>query len=61
MASVLQLFMVLLEVEETERMKTPLLSEAEERRLVEKIQRKVEHIYSQLQHHNPLWVMQFVI
>ncbi|XP_039862561.1 protein PAT1 homolog 2 isoform X3 [Simochromis diagramma] len=48
------LFMVLLEVEETERMKTPLLSEAEERRLVEKIQRKVEHIYSQLQHHNPL-------
>lgn len=54
MASVLQLFMVLLEVEETERMKTPLLSEAEERRLMEKIQRKVEHIYSQLQHHNPL-------
>uniref|UniRef100_A0AAX7TAG4 mRNA decay factor PAT1 domain-containing protein n=1 Tax=Astatotilapia calliptera TaxID=8154 RepID=A0AAX7TAG4_ASTCA len=49
-----KLFMVLLEVEETERMKTPLLSEAEERRLVEKIQRKVEHIYSQLQHHNPL-------
>uniref|UniRef100_A0A669CA10 PAT1 homolog 2 n=1 Tax=Oreochromis niloticus TaxID=8128 RepID=A0A669CA10_ORENI len=49
-----KLFMVLLEVEETERMKTPLLSEAEERRLMEKIQRKVEHIYSQLQHHNPL-------
>lgn len=52
--STLQLFIVLLEVEETERMKTTVLSEAEERRLMEKRQRKVEHIYSQLQHHNPL-------
>ncbi|XP_069011719.1 protein PAT1 homolog 2 [Embiotoca jacksoni] len=46
-----KLFIVLLEVEETERTKTTVLSEAEERRLMEKIQRKVEHIYSQLQHH----------
>lgn len=50
----LQLFMVLLEVEETERMKTTVLSEAEERRLTEKSQEKVEHIYFQLQHHNSL-------
>ncbi|XP_026171870.1 protein PAT1 homolog 2 [Mastacembelus armatus] len=49
-----KLFVALLEVEETERMKTPALSEAEERRLMEKTQRKVEHIYSQLQHHGPL-------
>ncbi|RVE59529.1 hypothetical protein OJAV_G00189500 [Oryzias javanicus] len=47
-----KLFIVLLEVEETERMKTTVLSESEERRLLEKTQRKVEHIYSQLQHHN---------
>ncbi|XP_039992003.1 protein PAT1 homolog 2 isoform X3 [Xiphias gladius] len=49
-----KLFMALLEVEETERMKTTVLSEADERRLMEKTQRKVEHIYSQLQHHDPL-------
>ncbi|XP_042364575.1 protein PAT1 homolog 2 isoform X2 [Plectropomus leopardus] len=49
-----KLFMVLLEVEETERMKTTVLSEAEERRLMEKTQEKVEHIYSKLQHHNSL-------
>ncbi|XP_070783174.1 protein PAT1 homolog 2 [Enoplosus armatus] len=49
-----KLYIVLLEVEETERMKTTVLSEAEERRLMEKRQRKVEHIYSQLQHHDPL-------
>uniref|UniRef100_A0A8D0A094 PAT1 homolog 2 n=1 Tax=Sander lucioperca TaxID=283035 RepID=A0A8D0A094_SANLU len=49
-----KLFMVLLEVEETERMKTTVLSEAEERRLTEKSQEKVEHIYFQLQHHNSL-------
>nr|CBN81394.1 Protein PAT1 homolog 1 [Dicentrarchus labrax] len=48
------LFIVLLEVEETERMKTTVLSEEEERRLMEKTQKKVEHIYSQLQHHDPL-------
>ncbi|XP_026206485.1 protein PAT1 homolog 2 isoform X2 [Anabas testudineus] len=47
------LFIVLLEVEETERRKTTVLSEPEERRLMEKTQRKVEHIYSQLQHHDP--------
>ncbi|XP_013869375.1 protein PAT1 homolog 2 [Austrofundulus limnaeus] len=47
-----KLFIVLLEVEETERMKTTVSSEAEERRLREKSQRKVECIYSQLQHHN---------
>ncbi|CAG5906886.1 unnamed protein product [Menidia menidia] len=49
-----KLYMALLEVEETERMKTTILSEAEERRLMEKTQRKVEHIYSQLQNHNSL-------
>ncbi|XP_019960373.2 protein PAT1 homolog 2 isoform X1 [Paralichthys olivaceus] len=48
-----KLFMALLEVEETERVKTPVLSEAEERLLMEKTQFKVEHIYSQLQNHNP--------
>ena len=52
--SALQLFIVLLEVEETDRMKTAVLSEAEERKLVEETQKKVEHIYSQMQHHNPL-------
>ncbi|XP_051795593.1 protein PAT1 homolog 2 isoform X3 [Acanthochromis polyacanthus] len=46
-----KLFIVLLEVEETERMKTTVLSEAEEKRFMEKTQRKVAHIYSQLQHH----------
>ncbi|KAK2820357.1 hypothetical protein Q5P01_023316 [Channa striata] len=49
-----KLFIVLLEVEETERTKTRVSSEAEERRLMEKTQRKVEHIYTQLQHHSPL-------
>lgn len=49
--SALQLFIVLLEVEETDRMKTTALPEAEEKKLVEETQRKVEHIYSQLQHH----------
>uniref|UniRef100_A0A3P8SW86 PAT1 homolog 2 n=1 Tax=Amphiprion percula TaxID=161767 RepID=A0A3P8SW86_AMPPE len=44
-----KLFIVLLEVEETERMKTTVLSEAEEKRFMEKSQRKVAHIYSQLQ------------
>lgn len=56
-----QLFVVLLEVEETERMKTTVLSEAEETRLREKMQAKVQHIYSQLQHHEPLWVRKKVI
>ena len=51
---VLQLFMALLEVEETERMKTTVSSETEERRVMEKTQRKVEHIYSQMQKHDPL-------
>ncbi|CAB1440080.1 unnamed protein product [Pleuronectes platessa] len=48
-----KLFVALLEVEETERVKTPVLSEAEERMLVEKTQLKVQHIYSQLQNHYP--------
>uniref|UniRef100_A0A665WYK9 PAT1 homolog 2 n=1 Tax=Echeneis naucrates TaxID=173247 RepID=A0A665WYK9_ECHNA len=43
-----EMFMALLEVEETERMKTTVVSEAEEGRLMEKTQRKVDHIYSQL-------------
>lgn len=54
--SALQLFIVLLEVEETDRMKTTALPEAEEKKLVEETQRKVEHIYSQLQHHESVWV-----
>lgn len=49
-----QLFVVLLDVEEAERMKTTVLMEEEERRLMKKSQRKVEHIYSQLQHPDPL-------
>ncbi|XP_068438825.1 protein PAT1 homolog 2 isoform X2 [Clinocottus analis] len=49
-----KLFVVLLEVEETERMKSSVLSEAEVTRLMAKSQGKVEHIYSQLQHHNHL-------
>lgn len=53
---VLQLFEILLEVEERGRMKTTVLPEAEEQRLMQETQRKVEHIYSQLQHHDPLWV-----
>lgn len=49
-----KLFVVLLEVEEMERIKTTVLPEAEEKRLMEKTQRTVEYIYSQLQHHSPL-------
>ncbi|XP_033468016.2 protein PAT1 homolog 2 isoform X1 [Epinephelus lanceolatus] len=49
-----KLFMALLEVEETERMKTTVSSEAEESRVREKSQEKVQHIYSQLQHHSRL-------
>ncbi|XP_041829030.1 protein PAT1 homolog 2 [Melanotaenia boesemani] len=44
-------FIALLEVEEMERMKTAILSEAEERKLIERTQRKAELIYSQLQNH----------
>lgn len=50
-----KLFIVLLEVEETERTKTTVLSEVEEQRLMEKTQWKVDHIYAQLQHHDPLF------
>ncbi|XP_054623840.1 protein PAT1 homolog 2 isoform X2 [Dunckerocampus dactyliophorus] len=50
----LELFIVLLEVEETNRMKTKILSDVEERRLMEKTQKKVEHIFSQMQHHDTL-------
>ncbi|KAM3860050.1 protein PAT1 homolog 2 [Diretmus argenteus] len=49
-----KLFVVMLEVEEAERMKATVLAEAEEKKLMMKTQRKVEHIYSQLQHHDPL-------
>lgn len=52
----LQLFIVLLEVEELDRLKTTVLSETEEKRLTEEKQKKVDHIYSQVQHHNPQWV-----
>eukprot|EP00066_Takifugu_rubripes_P012085 XP_011601351.1 PREDICTED: protein PAT1 homolog 2 isoform X1 [Takifugu rubripes] len=48
-----KLFIVLLEVEESDRMKTTVLSEMEEKRLMEEKQKKVDHIYSQVQHHNP--------
>lgn len=54
---VLQLFEILLEVEERGRMKTTVLPEAEEQRLMQEKQRKIELIYSQLQHHDPLWVI----
>lgn len=52
--SSLQLFMVLLEVEEMARVKNTVLTEAEETKLIAKSQGKVEYIYSELQHHNPL-------
>ncbi|XP_041755557.1 protein PAT1 homolog 2 isoform X1 [Coregonus clupeaformis] len=45
-----KLFMVLLEVEEGQRMKAQVLGEGEEKRLMEKTGIKVEYIYSQLQH-----------
>ncbi|XP_062416105.1 protein PAT1 homolog 2 isoform X1 [Pungitius pungitius] len=48
-----KLFVDLLEVEEVERMKSTILSEAEENGLMAKSQGKVENICSQLQHHNP--------
>ncbi|CAG12658.1 unnamed protein product [Tetraodon nigroviridis] len=48
-----KLFIVLLEVEEADRMKTTVLSEMEEKRLMEEKQKKVDHIYSQVQHHSP--------
>ncbi|KAL0984488.1 hypothetical protein UPYG_G00142140 [Umbra pygmaea] len=49
-----KLFMVLLEVEEGQRIKTCVLGEGEERRLIEKTQGKVDYIYSQFQHPSPL-------
>uniref|UniRef100_A0A8C7MF44 PAT1 homolog 2 n=1 Tax=Oncorhynchus kisutch TaxID=8019 RepID=A0A8C7MF44_ONCKI len=45
-----ELFMVLLEVEEGQRMKAQVLGEGEEKGLMEKTEIKVEYIYSQLQH-----------
>uniref|UniRef100_A0A8C7UV78 PAT1 homolog 2 n=1 Tax=Oncorhynchus mykiss TaxID=8022 RepID=A0A8C7UV78_ONCMY len=45
-----KLFMVLLEVEEGQRMKAQVLGEGEEKGLMEKTEIKVEYIYSQLQH-----------
>ncbi|XP_077407048.1 protein PAT1 homolog 2 [Vanacampus margaritifer] len=49
-----KLFIVLLEVEESDRVKTAVLSEPEEKRLMEKTQRKVEQIYYRMQHHQAL-------
>ncbi|XP_029954426.1 protein PAT1 homolog 2 [Salarias fasciatus] len=48
-----KLFIILLEVEEMERLRTRVLPEAEELRLRKKSEMKVDHIYSQLQHHKP--------
>ena len=44
----------MLDIEEAQRLKSVVLGEAEERRLVEKTQRKVEQLYSQLQHPDTL-------
>ncbi|KAM6951160.1 protein PAT1 homolog 2 [Aplochiton taeniatus] len=44
------LFIVLLEVEEAEKIKSTLLGEGDERRLMEKTRTKIKHIYSELQH-----------
>uniref|UniRef100_A0A6Q2YFD0 mRNA decay factor PAT1 domain-containing protein n=1 Tax=Esox lucius TaxID=8010 RepID=A0A6Q2YFD0_ESOLU len=44
-----KLFMVLLDVEEGQRMKAHVLGEGEESRLMERTQRKVEYIFSQFQ------------
>ncbi|XP_037134329.1 protein PAT1 homolog 2 [Syngnathus acus] len=49
-----KLFIVLLEVEESGRTNAKVLSGPEERRLMEKTQRKVEQIYSRMQHHHAL-------
>ncbi|XP_057682665.1 protein PAT1 homolog 2 isoform X1 [Corythoichthys intestinalis] len=49
-----KLYIVLLDVEEMNRTKTSGLSESEERRLMETRQRKVEHIYSKMQHYDVL-------
>ncbi|XP_034049368.1 protein PAT1 homolog 2 [Thalassophryne amazonica] len=48
-----KLFMVLLSVEEMERMKSTTVGETEEMKQT-KIQGKIEYIYSQLQHHDAL-------
>ncbi|XP_010892621.1 protein PAT1 homolog 2 [Esox lucius] len=49
-----KLFMVLLDVEEGQRMKAHVLGEGEESRLMERTQRKVEYIFSQFQNPCPL-------
>ncbi|KAM9773271.1 protein PAT1 homolog 2 isoform 1-T1 [Syngnathus typhle] len=49
-----KLFIVLLEVEESGRTNAKVLSGPEEKRLMEKTQRKVEQIYSRIQHHHAL-------
>ena len=46
--------MVLLEVEEEDRMKGKVLAEAEEKKAKEKTRRKVQNILSQLQHYDAL-------
>ncbi|XP_076008400.1 protein PAT1 homolog 2 [Genypterus blacodes] len=53
LSKVEKLFVVLLEVEETERMKATVSAEADKRTLSEKIQSKIEHIYAQLKQHDP--------
>ncbi|CAL8307889.1 unnamed protein product [Boreogadus saida] len=49
-----KLFVVLLEVEEEDRMKGKVLAEAEEKKAKEKTRRKVQNILSQLQHYDAL-------
>ena len=46
--------MVLLEVEEEDRMKGKVLAEAEEQEVKERTRRKVQNILSQLQHYDAL-------
>ncbi|CAL8303344.1 unnamed protein product [Lota lota] len=49
-----KLFVVLLEVEEEDRMMGKVLAEAEEKKVKEKTRRKVQNILSQLQHYDAL-------
>ncbi|XP_077482876.1 protein PAT1 homolog 2 isoform X2 [Stigmatopora argus] len=49
-----KLYIDMLDLEEMIRTKTSILPESEERRLMEKSQRKVEHIYSKMQHYDVL-------
>ncbi|XP_056153579.1 protein PAT1 homolog 2 [Lampris incognitus] len=49
-----EMFLVLLEVEEADRMNTTVVAETTEQRLTENPRRKVEQIFTQLQHHDAL-------